>query len=126
MREEPSSLRKRAFWKRPCSDRPTHMKPGVSQLLIASAMDANLRRRLLESPDETFEEFDLTGEEKDLLRHPDQRLLRLFGTALAEQRESSEPSPSHAPDAPHIIIQARTLPGITLALTLVPCAQYEH
>jgi hypothetical protein len=102
------------------------MKPGVSQLLIASAMDADLRKRLLESPDETFEDFDLTGEEKELLRQPDQRLLRLFGAALAEQRESSEPMPSHAPDTPHVIIQARTLPGITLALTLVPCAQYEN
>jgi hypothetical protein len=105
------------------------MKQGVSQLLIASAMDADLRRRLLESPDETFQGFDLTEEEKDLLRHPDQRLLRLFGAALAERQKSSEPSPSHTPEAaqqPLTVIQARTLPSISLAVTLVPCAQYEN
>jgi hypothetical protein len=105
------------------------MKPGVSQLLIASAMDADLRRRLLESPDETFQDFDLTEEEKDLLRHPDQRLLRLFGAALAERQKPSELSPSRIPEAaqqPLAIVQARTLPSISLAVTLVPCAQYEN
>jgi hypothetical protein len=105
------------------------MKPGVSHLLIASAVDADLRRRLLEAPDETFQDCDLTEEEKDLLRHPDQRLLRLFGAALAERQEFSEPSPSPIPEAvrqPTMAIQARTLPSISLAVTLVPCAQYEN
>ncbi len=108
------------------------MKPGVSQLLIASAMDADLCRRLLESPEATFHDFDLTEEERELLRHPDQRLLRLFGVALAEQRESSEPSPGHRVEASaaapqlHMVVQARNLPGVSLALTLVPCAQYEN
>lgn len=105
------------------------MKPGVSHLLIASAMDAELRRRLLESPDETFQDFDLTEEEKDLLRHPDQRLLRLFGAALAERQESSEQSPRPAPEVaqqPLAAVQARTLPSLLLAVTLVPCAQYEN
>ena len=91
--------------------------------------DADLRRRLLESPDETFEDFDLTAEERDLLREPDGRLLRLFGAALVEQQESADLSPSHAPETapqPQVVIQARSLPGISLALTLVPCAQYEN
>jgi hypothetical protein len=99
---------------------------GVSELLIASAIDADLRRRLLESPDETFRDYDLTEDEKDLLRQPDHRMLHLFGVALAQQREQSS---SHAPEAaprPHAIVEARTLPGISLALTLVPCAQYEN
>jgi hypothetical protein len=105
------------------------MKPGVSQLLIASAIDADLRRSLLESPEETFENYDLTEEEKDLLRHPDQRMLRLFGAALAEQSHPHQSTPAYTPEAarqPHLVIQARTLPGITLALTLVPCAQCEN
>lgn len=100
------------------------MKPGVSQLLIASAMDADLRRRLLESPDETFQDFDLTEEEKDLLRHPDQRLLRLFGAALAERQESSPPA--ETVQRPITVVLARSLPSISLAVTLVPCAQYEN
>jgi hypothetical protein len=100
---------------------------GVSQLLIKSAIDSDLRRRLLESPDETFLDYDLSEDEKDLLRQPDHRMLRLLGAALAQQRESSS---GHAPVVaavqPHAVVQARTLPGISLALTLVPCAQYEN
>ncbi len=113
--------------------RPSGTKPGVSQLLIASAMDADLCRRLLESPEETFQDFDLTEPEKDLLRRPDQRMLHLFGVALAQQRElSSSEAHSDARQAsaaapqPHAVVEARTLPGISLALTLVPCAQYEN
>ena len=111
------------------------MKPGVSHLLIASAIDPDLRRRLLESPEETFNDYDLTAEEKDLLRQPDHRMLQLFGAALAEQAESDKAASSLSPDTagqphpnrqPHLIIQARTLPGMSLALTLVPCAQYEN
>jgi hypothetical protein len=99
-------------------------------------MDADLCRRLLESPEEVFQDFDLTEPEKDLLRRPDQRMLHLFGVALARQRELSfnEASSDAHRDArevsaaspqPHAVVEARTLPGISLALTLVPCAQYE-
>ena len=86
-----------------------------------------MRRRLLESPEEVFQEFDLTEEERDLLRQPDHRLLRLLGAALADNVESSGPRPkaSTALLPPHAIVQARTLPDISLVLTLVPCAQYE-
>jgi hypothetical protein len=113
--------------------RPSGSKPGVSQLLIASAMDAELCRRLLESPEEVFLDFDLTEPEKDLLRRPDHRMLHLFGVALAQQRELSS-SEAHsdvqqvsaAAPQPHAVVEARTLPGMSLALTLVPCAQYEN
>jgi len=108
---------------------PSGSKPGVSQLLIASAMDADLCRRLLESPEETFQDFDLTEEEKELLRRPDRRMLHLFGVALAQQRELSPGNAqavSIAAPQPHAVVEARTLPAISLALTLVPCAQYEN
>jgi len=112
--------------------RPCGSKPGVSQLLVASAMDADLCRRLLESPEEVFPDFDLTEDEKELLRSPDQRMLRLFGVALAQQRELSSSDKSSdaresaaAAPQPHAVVEARTLPGISLALTLVPCAQYQ-
>jgi hypothetical protein len=97
-------------------------------LLIASALDPDTRRRLLESPEEVFHEFDLTEEERDLLRRPDHRLLRLLGAALADEAESSGPRPkaSTAVPQPHTIVQAGTLPDISLVLTLVPCAQYEN
>jgi hypothetical protein len=107
---------------------PDVPKPDVYQLLIASALDADLRRRLLESPEEAFQAFDLTEEEKDLLRRPDHRLLRLLGAALEHQAESSNrrPEASAALPQPHAVVQARTLPDISLVLTLVPCAQYEN
>src|SRR4051794_41545925 len=60
-------------------------KTGISRLLIASAIDADVYRRLLESPEETFAEFDLADEDRELLRHPDHRLLRVLGAALAEE-----------------------------------------
>jgi hypothetical protein len=106
---------------------PSGSKPGISQLLIASAMDADLCRLLLESPEETFQDFDLSEDEKELLRRPDQRMLHLFGVALAQQRELSSSDAQQVPVAspqPHAVVEARTLPGISLALTLVPCAQY--
>lgn len=112
-----------------CVPEPVHdgSKPGIDRLLIASALDADLRQRLLESPEEAFQDFDLTEEEQDLLRRPDHRLLRLLGAALAHNRESSAPGPA-APTAvsePHAVVQASTLPDLSLLLTVVPCAQYE-
>jgi hypothetical protein len=97
-------------------------------LLIASALNADLRRQLLESPEEVFQGFDLTEEEKDLLRRPDHRLLRLLGTALAHERGSPAQGPQAAampPPQPHAVVEAPTLPDVTLLVTLVPCAQYE-
>jgi hypothetical protein len=104
---------------------PDERRNGVSQLLIALAMDSDLRRRLLEWPEETFQDYDLTDDEKDLLRQPDHRLLRLFGAALAQDRVEPGRARPHS-DAPHAVVPARTLPGISLAVTLVPCAQYEN
>src|ERR1700757_1011759 len=60
-------------------------KTGISRLLIASAIDPEGYRRLLESPEETFDEFDLADDDRELLRHPDHRLLRVLGAALAEE-----------------------------------------
>jgi len=103
-------------------------KPGIDQLLIESALQPELRRRLLESPDEVLRDFDLSEEEKEILRRPDDRLLPLLGAALARQMESSGPlgeAPSVSP-APPGLIEARPLPDTWLALTVVPCAHYEE
>ncbi len=105
------------------------LKCGIDQLMIASALDAELRRQLQESPEEAFQGFDLTEEEKDLLRHPDHRLLRLLGAALARERESPAPqaqADSAVPQQPHAVIEGATLPDVSLVLTLVPCAKYDN
>lgn len=103
-------------------------KPGIDQLLIQSALDDNLRRCLRESPDEVFRDFELSAEEQDILRHPDHRLLPLLGAALARQTPSSTTaaSPEVPAPQPHVVLQAHGLPDISLALTLVPCAQHEN
>src|SRR4051812_15090444 len=94
--------------------------PGLDQLLIRTALDFDLRRRLSEDPDGVFAEFDLTAEERDLLRHPDHRLLPLFGRLLAGQKQPDSPeAPAALPQA--VADGPRTLPDISLALTVVPC-----
>jgi hypothetical protein len=116
---------------------PGISRPGIDRLLIASALDGDLRRRLLDTPDDIFPEFDLTDDEKEILRSPDRRLLPLLGAALARQplfgAALAQPAATApVPDMPvkqpqpHAVIEARTLPDISLALTLVPCAQYEN
>ena len=102
-------------------------RPGIDRLLIASALDGDLRRRLLDTPDEVFPEFDLTEDEKDILRSPDRRLLPLLGAALARQ-SATAPAPDTPADQrqPHAAVDARMLPDVSLALTLVPCAQFEN
>jgi hypothetical protein len=115
-------------------------KTGISRLLIASAIDPDVYRRLLESPEETFDEFDLADEDRELLRHPDHRLLRVLGAALAEENApvsavasvatmSAPPAVAGAPLAgatrPGMPPASAPLPDMSLVLTLMPCALYE-
>jgi len=96
-------------------------KPGIDELMVRSALDADLLRRLRETPDEVFEEFDLGEEEKGLLRHPDHRLLALLGRVVARKEEGVESSV----EAP-ALVPAQTLPDFRLTVTVVPCAQMEN
>src|SRR6476619_4208834 len=121
-------------------------KTGISRLLIASAIDPDVYRRLLESPEEMFDAFDLADEDRALLRHPDHRLLRVLGTALAEEHATASaaagvttmrapPAVAGAPLAlaplavaprpgapPGMPTASASLPDMSLVLTLVPCA----
>src|SRR5262245_63510817 len=115
-------------------------KTGITRLLIASAIDPDVYRRLRESPEETFDEFDLADQDRELLRHPDHRLLRVLGAALAEEiapasaatgvaTMAAPPAAARAPvpgaprpGAPPEMPAAGTLPDMSLVLTLVPCA----
>jgi hypothetical protein len=114
-------------------------KTGISRLLIASAIDPDVYRRLLESPEETFDAFDLADEDRELLRHPDHRLLRVLGAALAEENAPVSAAASvatmAAPPAvagatrpgapPGMPTASATLPDLSVVLTLVPCALYD-
>jgi len=105
---------------------PGTPKPGIDQLLIQSALQPELRRRLAESPDEVFGEFDLTEEQRDILRKPDDRLLALLGAALARQSEAQPDAGTRAEELPpQPVPQGRQLPDLRLALTVVPVAIEE-
>ncbi|MGO8792011.1 MAG: hypothetical protein ACLQVL_32125 [Terriglobia bacterium] len=109
-------------------------KPKIDELLRESALQPDMCRRLLESPDEVFQGFDLTEEEKDILRRPDQRLLPLLGAALGRQRESPTTAVMSVPleetpgvaAAPPSAVEARMFPDTLMALTVVPCALSEN
>ena len=103
-------------------------KPKVGQLLVESALQPELRRRVLESPDEVFPDFDLTEEEKDILRRPDHRLLTLLGAILARQMGTAAPPEGRPTEAPALPppIEASTLPDSFVALTVVPCAVHKN
>lgn len=106
-------------------DMPEGTKPNIDELLIQSALQPDLCRRLLEAPDEVFRDFELTEEEKDILRRPDGRLLPLLGAALAQQTEMG--SPAEAPVKESLAqVETRTLPDALLALTVVPCVVQEN
>jgi hypothetical protein len=113
--------------------------PQLSRLLVRAAMEADFCRRLVERPEEVFQEFDLTEEQKELLRRPDHRLLRVLGEVLAEQ---SDPEPKErSQDRPQAgeaggsadggayptseLAQVHTLPDMSLALTVVPCLRVD-
>ena len=94
------------------------LEKGVEQLLIASALEPELCRRLVESPEEVFAEFDLTEEQKDILRQRDHRLLGLLGAAVVRQFASSssssedrEAASSDTRDARGLASHRRVRPG---------------
>jgi hypothetical protein len=102
-------------------------KPPLDQLLIDSALDPDLCRRLKEFPESVFPQYDLSETERELLRHPDHRLIPLLGEALARQA----PSPGGSAEAPGVaaapptVFPASMLPDTLVALTVVPCAVRE-
>lgn len=98
-------------------------KPGIDQLLIRSAIEPELQRRLRETPDEVFGEFDLTDEEQEILRRPDHRLLPLLGAALARQTPETTAA---AVSEPVITVPAKSLPDLSLVLTIVPCLRPDN
>jgi hypothetical protein len=92
-------------------------KPEITRLLIDCALQPDLCRRLAETPDAVFEEYDLTAEQRELLRHPDSRLLPLLGAALGRREEPPTPRPASI----QIPVESRMLPDAQMALTVVPC-----
>ena len=94
-------------------------KPDLARLLIDSALEPDLRRKFAEAPEEVFARYELTEEERELLRNPDHRLLPMLGAALARRETPGAQIPT-APvlePAPDAVL----LPDSLLALTVIPC-----
>jgi hypothetical protein len=98
-------------------------KPDIFQLLVDSALRPELCRRLADAPDTVFGEYDLDSEERELLRHPDHRLLPLLGAALARTTglRPVDPGPPNHPDSAPDPCISQLLPDSQMALTVVPC-----
>ena len=89
-------------------------------MLVDSALQPELPHRLAETPERVFEDYDLSPEERDLLRHPDHRLLPHLGTAVARATGgSAEGLPAFAEVVSPV--NSRLLPDAHIALTVVPC-----
>lgn len=99
-------------------------RPGLSQLLIDAAMNADTLRRLRETPGQVLEEYDLASEDREVLRSPDHRLLGLLGRAWREGQSNAAEVPSQPPHGPPLVI-APTLAPMLLALTVVPCVSAD-
>ena len=98
-------------------------------MLIQSALDAGLLERLRNHPDEVFADYELSEEEREILRNPDERMLKLLGRAVREAQrvhesdaraETDEAAREAALLEPPMILP-NTLPPMLLALTVVPC-----
>jgi hypothetical protein len=101
-------------------------KPDIFQLLVDSALQPDIARRLAETPDNVFGDYDLTPEERELLRRPDHRLLPHLGAAVARATGLRPVDPASgaglpacaevpSPDVSHL------LPDAQMSLTVIPC-----
>jgi hypothetical protein len=105
-------------------------KPDIFQLLVDSALRPELSRRLADAPDTVLNEYDLDAEERELLRHPDHRLLpRTTGLRPVDPDPQSHPTSTQDPrgaglpacaEAPNQN-DSRMLPDAQMALTILPC-----
>jgi hypothetical protein len=99
-------------------------KPDIFQFLVDSALRPELSRRLADAPDTVFAEYDLDPEQRELLRHPDHRLLpRTTGLRPVDSDPPNHPSGAGLPACAEAPVQndSRLLPDAQMALTVLPC-----
>lgn len=91
----------------------------AADFLVRAVLDEAFRDLALSNPQRAFEGFDLTEEEKEILRVRDHRVLGLLGDVVRRQEAVAEPPVEKAPATG----VAQTLPGLAevkLLLRLVP------
>ena len=103
---------------------------GLTEFLLKSILDTEFRKLALSDPDSAFIGFDLSSDEKDILRSGDERVLSLLGRTLQysapiKRGKESIDEPSESPDpqggAPAGESPA-ALPELKLRMRLVPFA----
>jgi len=96
-------------------------RKSVANFLVRAVLDEAFRDLALSNPQRALEGFDLTEEEKEILRGRDRRVLGLLGDAVRLQGPVVEPPLEKAPTTP-VAPTLPNLPEVKLLLRLVPQA----
>jgi len=96
-------------------------RKSAANFLVRAVLDEAFRDLALSNPQRAFEGFDLTDEEKEILRGRDHRVLGLLGDAVRPQEPVAEPPLEKAPPTP-VAPTLPSLPEVKLLLRLVPQA----
>ncbi len=91
----------------------------ATDFLIRAVLDESFRELALADPLRAFEGYSLSAEHRDILSHPDERLLGLLGQAIATGH-TDDPHPAPAESSEAADEPRPNLPDITLLLRLVP------
>jgi hypothetical protein len=96
------------------------MKQGsLADFLVRTVLDEAFRELALTDPERAFQGFDLSHEQKEILRRRDHRLLGLLGDAVAPTETCPEPPVKQKHGEP-VAAAAPSLPEVKLLLRLVP------
>ena len=98
------------------------MQSGLAEFLIKSVLDTGFRELALSYPDRAFEGFDLSTDEKDILRSGDERVLGLLGRVLQYSWPVQPATSNQKPLAESTTPSTQTLPEVALRLRFVPYA----
>ena len=98
------------------------MKRGsAADFLVRTVLDEEFRELALANPQRAFEGYELSEEEKDILRSRDHRLLGLLGEAVAHkgapaehqlQKEHTDPTAPTLPSLPEVKLLLRLAPHV--------------
>ena len=94
-------------------------RKSAADFLVRAVLDEAFRDLALSNPERGFEGFDLTEEEKEILRSRDHRVLGLLGDAVRPQEAVAEAPVEKAPATP-VEPTEPNLAEVKLLLRLIP------
>ena len=96
-------------------------RKSAANFLVRAVLDEAFRDLALSNPQSAFEGFDLTEQEKEILRSRDHRVLGLLGDAVRQQEPVAETPLEKTPPTP-VAPALPSLPEVKLLLRLIPQA----